>query len=298
MDLQITYQQMIERGLSARTIRYTHAVLRSAMRQAFQWRLLLENPVDGAKVPQQLRGEMRSLTVEQAQTFLKAALRTPYGTVLAVALTTGVRPSEYLGLEWQDIDWARQIISVVRSIRRINGRWRFCDTKRSRIRRPIKLQSWIVALLRDLQSRGSSHSLCPGAQNLVFRRVSGQPINADYLAKQCRLIFDRVGLPRIRLYVLRHSAATIALAAGVSPKIVSEQLGHASTAFTLDTYAHVLPDMQDEAEEEIMATVATKALARPGLKTHEESLRLTFPALVTRLTDLIGRKLTAYVAGD
>jgi integrase len=59
MDLQITYQQMIERGLSARTSRYTHAVLRSAMRQIFQWRLLLENPVDGAKVPQQLRGEMR-----------------------------------------------------------------------------------------------------------------------------------------------------------------------------------------------------------------------------------------------
>lgn len=217
------------------------------MRQAFQWPLLLENPVDGVKIPQQPRGEMRSLTVEQAQTFLKAALATPHGPVLAVALTTGMRPSEYLGLKWQDIDWARQTVSVVRSVRGLDGRWCFCDTKRSRSRRPIKLQRWIVALLRDLQTKASAHNLCPEAHDLVFRTPSGQPINAGYLAKHFRSILDLAGLPRIRLYDLRHSAATIALAAGVSPKVVSEQLGHASTAFTLDTYAHVLPHMQDEA---------------------------------------------------
>ena len=123
----------------------------------------------------------------------------------------------------------------------------FLRYKRSRSRRPVKLQRWIVALLRDLQTRASAHDLCPEAHDLVFRTSSGQPINADYLAKHFRSILDLAGLPRIRLYDLRHSAATIALAAGVSPKVVSEQLGHASTAFTLDTYAHVLPHMQDEA---------------------------------------------------
>jgi integrase len=253
LDLQTTYKHMIVRGLSARTIRYTHAVLRSAVRQAFQWRLLLENPVDGVKIPQQPRGEMRSLTVEEAQTFLKAALATPYGPVLAVALTTGMRPSEYLGLKWQDIDWARQTVSVVRSIRRLEGRWCFCETKRSRSRRPIKLQRWIVALLRDLQTKASEHDLVPDAHDLVFRTPAGQPINADYLAKHFRSMLALAGLPRIRLYDLRHSAATIALAAGVSPKVVSEQLGHASTAFTLDTYAHVLPHMQDEAATRVEA---------------------------------------------
>ena len=75
----------------------------------------------------------------------------------------------------------------------------------------------------------------------------GTPISADYLAKYFRSILDRAGLLRIRLYDLRHSVATIELAAGVSPEVVSEQFGHASTAFTLDTYAHVLPRMQDEA---------------------------------------------------
>ena len=93
LDVQTTSQKMIERGLSARTVRYTHAVLRSAIRQALQWRLLLDKPVDGVKIPQQARGEMRSFTVEQAQTFVKAALVTSHGPALAVALTTGVRPS-------------------------------------------------------------------------------------------------------------------------------------------------------------------------------------------------------------
>jgi len=151
------------------------------------------------------------------------------------------------------LDWARQTVSVVRSIRRLTGRWCFCDTKRSRGRRPIKLQRWIFVLLRDLQTKASAHYLCPEGHDLVFRTPSGKPINSDYLAKHFRSILDLVGLPRIRLYDLCHSAATIALAAGVSPKVVSEQLGHASTAFTLDTYAHVLPHMQDEAVARVEA---------------------------------------------
>ncbi len=135
----------------------------------------------------------------------------------------------------------------------MNGRWCFCDTKRSRSRRPIRLQRWIVTLLRDLQTKAIEHDLCPEGHDLIFRTPSGEPINADYLAKHFRSILDLAGLPRIRLYDLRHSAATIALAAGVSPKVVSEQLGHASTAFTLDTYAHVLPHMQDEAAAKVEA---------------------------------------------
>ncbi len=90
LDLQITYQQMIERGLSARTVRYTHVVLKSALQQALQWRLLLENPADGVKVPQQSRNEMRALTLEQVRLLLDAALTTPHGPVFAVALTTAM----------------------------------------------------------------------------------------------------------------------------------------------------------------------------------------------------------------
>jgi integrase len=158
-------------------------------------------------------------------------------------------------LSGKTIDWARQTASIVRSIQKRNGKWCFSDTKRSRSRRPIRLQSWIAARLREVQRRTVSRSSCPEAVDLVFKTPSGQPINANSLAKQFKSILQLAGLPPMRLYDLRHSAATIALAAGVSPKVVSEQLGHASTAFTLDTYAHVLPHMQDEAAARVEAVL-------------------------------------------
>jgi integrase len=232
------------------------------MRQALNWRLLLESPVDGLKLPQQSRNEMQALTVEQVRTFLKAALATPHGPALAVAVATGMRPSEYLGLKWQDIDWVRQTVSVVRSLRRLNGRWCFADPKRSRSRRPIKLQNWIADILHGLYvartPTTTSNKLSAEGTDLVFKTVSGHPMNADCLVKHFRSILEVAGLPRIRLYELRHTAATLALAAGVSPKVVSEQLGHASTAFTLDTYAHVLPHMQDEAATKVEAMLFGK----------------------------------------
>ena len=117
---------MTERGLSARTVRYTHVCAKVCDAAGRAVALLLENPADGRQNTAASReSEMRSLTVDQARTFLKAAQGTQYGPVLAVALTTGMRPSEYLGLKWQDIDWARQTVSVVRSIRRLDGRWCF-----------------------------------------------------------------------------------------------------------------------------------------------------------------------------
>ena len=94
---------------------------------------------------------------------------------------------------------------------------------------------------------------------LVFKTGSGHPISSDSLAKQFKSILERAGLPRIRLYGLPHTAATLALAAGVPPKVVSEQLGHASAAFTLDTYAHVLPHMQDEAAPKVEAMLLAPA---------------------------------------
>jgi integrase len=191
---------------------------------------------------------MRALNVDEARTFLGAALATPHGLVLALALTTGMRPSEYLALKWQNIDWTRQTVSVVRSLRRLNGRWCFTDTKRSRSRRLIKLQNWNVAFLREYRTTSTAaDNSCPEAIDLVFRTASGEPINAASLAKHFKSIVQLAGVPRVRLYDLSHTAATLALVAGVPPKVVSEQLGHASAAFTLDTYAPVLPHMQDEA---------------------------------------------------
>jgi integrase len=249
LDVQDAYQKMIDRGLSARTVRYTHSVFRSAMRQAIRWRLLLQDPTDGTQLPRLGRREVRVLTAEQCRIFLSAALKTHYGPVFAVALTTGMRPSEYLALKWQDIDWDRGTVSVVRTLERSAGGWRFAETKRARSRRIIKLQEWMLERLKDLHARTIQRNgrSWPAGAELIFTTPAGRPIHSDKLAKRFKSTLRQVGLPLVRLYDLRHTAATLALAAGVPPKVVAEQLGHASAAFTLDVYSHLLPHMQEEA---------------------------------------------------
>jgi len=116
-------------------------------------------------------------------------------------------------------------------------------------------------ILRWPENRRKHSSLLHLGDQLLGGFAADQPMNADCLAKHFRSIIKAAGLPRIRLYDLRHTAATLALAAGVSPKVVSEQLGHASTAFTLDTYAHVLPHMQDEAAAKVEAMLFGTASA-------------------------------------
>ena len=266
LDIQSVYQQLVERGLSARTIRYTHSVLRSAMRQAIRWRLLAEDPTNGAQLPRQQRPELRVLTAEQSRLFLEAAMQTPYGPVFAVALTTAARPSEYLALKWHDINWERGTVSIARTLEKVSGGWRFAETKRARSRRVIKLQGWVLELLRNLSAKTNPKSAGRGSlgmADLIFTTPPGRPIDSDELAKKFKSILEQVGLPIIRLYDLRHTGATLALAAGVPPKVVSEQLGHASAAFTLDIYSHVLPHMQEEAAvrvEEVLLGRFTQAV--------------------------------------
>jgi integrase len=266
LDVQDAYQKMIDRGLSSRTVRYTHSVLRSAIRQAIRWRLLLQDPTDGAQLPRLGRREMRVLDAEQSRIFLGAALKTHYGRVFAVALTTGMRPSEYLALKWSDIDWDRGTVSVVRTLERSAGGWRFAETKRARSRRVIKFQDWVLEILKNLQAKTIRRSGCsrPDNSELVFTCPTGRPIYSDKLARRFKAILRQAGLPVVRLYDLRHTSATLALAAGVPPKVVAEQLGHASAAFTLDVYAHLLPHMQEQAAKKVEEVLLGLALVHPS----------------------------------
>jgi integrase len=209
---------------------------------------------------------MRVLGAEQSRAFLSAALKTHYGPVFAVALTTGMRPSEYLALKWQDIDWVRGTVSVVRTLEKVSGGWRFAETKRARSRRIIKFQDWVLETLKNLQARTIRRSGCsrPDNPELVFTSPAGGPIYSDKLAKRFKAILGQNGLPIIRLYDLRHTAATLALSAGVPPKVVAEQLGHASAAFTLDVYSHLLPHMQEEAAIKVDSCRAGSATAPDG----------------------------------
>jgi integrase len=252
-DIQTMYNAMQHRRLSPRTIRYTHAVLHAALDQAVQWRLVDSNPASGIDLPKPRRAEIRVMRPDEARRFLDHIAGTRHGALFGLALTTGMRPSEYLALRWSDIDWEEETASVTRSLKKGTG-WSFAQTKRTRSRRVVKLAAWVIVELRSLWLAEVTEC-CETSVEVrpIFRSVSGRPINSDYLARVFKRRLQEAGLPPMRLYDLRHTAATLALSAGVPAKVISEQLGHASCAFTLDVYTHVLPHLQADAVRRVEA---------------------------------------------
>jgi integrase len=252
-DIQTMYNAMQHRRLSPRTIRYTHAVLHAALEQAVRWRLVDSNPASGIDLPKPRRAEIRVMRPDEARRFLDHIAGTRHGALFGLALTTGMRPSEYLALRWSDIDWEEETASVTRSLKKGRG-WSFAPTKRSRSRRVVKLGARVVVQLRALwRADVSELGETPLDIRPIFRSLSGQPVNSDYLARVFKRQLQEAGLPPMRLYDLRHTAATLALSAGVPAKVISEQLGHASSAFTLDVYTHVLPHLQADAVRRVEA---------------------------------------------
>jgi integrase len=205
-DIQTLYRELLNRSLSARSIRYTHAVLRSALKQAVRWNLILANPADFVDLPRQDRPRVGVLSVEQARMFIKAISGNPYEALFALAMTTGMRPSEYLALTWNDLDLERGTVSICRTLEWRKGGWQFADTKRSRSRRIVRLQAWVVALLQGHLPKDQGVS----GDNLVFRAKRGSPIRESHLMRcHFKPLLESAGLPSIRLYDLRHTAATI-----------------------------------------------------------------------------------------
>lgn len=248
-EIQRVYAQMLERGLSARTIEYTNAVLQSAFRQAVRWKMLADDPCVGVDLPPLKRNEMDALGVEECRRFLTTARQSKWFALFALALTTGMRPSEYLALKWSDIDWQRGMASVSRTVRVSVSGCHFDDTKRKRSRRIVKIQGFVLEALENLKR---PHPLLvepkpESTYNLIFCSSNGNPLRQRTVKREFRKVLGAAGIRQVRLYDLRHTSATLAMAAGVSVKVISEQLGHASISFTLERYSHVLPSIQDEA---------------------------------------------------
>jgi integrase len=253
IDIQNLYAQMFERGLSARTIEYTSAVLRSAFRQAVRWKMLAEDPCAGVDLPRLKRKEMEALSVEECRRFLEVAEKSESFPLLALALTTGMRPSEYLALKWSDIDWQRGTASVCRTIQVSRSSGTFDDTKRKRSRRIVKLQKFVLKALQSLRGKqdGEGEGNCSLTHELIFVSPAGLPLKQRAVKREFRRLLAIAGTRSARLYDLRHTAATLGIAAGVSVKVISDQLGHASISFTLERYSHVLPSIQDEAAAKV-----------------------------------------------
>lgn len=254
--LQGLYSDLADTGLSAHSIRRTHAVLHRAFSQAMRWGEMVRNPCDAVDQPRAGRKEMPTLSADQVGLLLTSTASDRYHAVYALAVTTGMRLGEILGLKWSDVELDAGRLSIRRSLQRQRvGGLTFTEPKTAKSRRTVELSRTALAALREHRTRQLRERLAMGAVwqdfDLVFTNAIGGALDPGGVSTAFQVALSSAGLPKVRFHDLRHTAATLCLQAGVHIKLVSEMLGHSSVVITMDTYSHVVPTMHSAAPRAI-----------------------------------------------
>jgi integrase len=247
------YCERLDSSLAPRMVQLVHVTLHKALEQAVADALIPRNATDAVRPPRPTTKEIRPLDREQARTLLEAAGGERLEALYILALTTGMRQGELLGLKWDDVDLERGTLQVRRTLSTANGPgFAFHPPKTAKGRRSIGLTKRAVRSLRkhrvaQLEERVGLAGPYTD-HGMVFSTRRGTPIpRADLTNRSFKPLLRRAGLPDMRFHDLRHTCATLLLERGIHAKIVQELLGHATISVTLDTYSHVLPGMGDAA---------------------------------------------------
>jgi integrase len=246
------YREKLQAGLSPRTVQYIHVTLHKALKQAVQDGLIPRNATEAVKAPQVRRQEISPLSAEQVKVLLETACGDRLEALFVLAIHTGLRQGELLGLKWEDVDLESGTVRVRRTLATTKSGPMLTAPKTKGSRRSVKLTQGASDALRSHLTRQLQEIDRVGSlwreNGLVFASETGEPLDRRYLtSRRFKVLLKSAGLPAIRFHDLRHTCATLLLTKNVNPKIVSEMLGHATIAITLDTYSHVLPNMRDQA---------------------------------------------------
>jgi integrase len=240
-----------------RTVSHVHARLRGALNQAFKWGMAPRNVAALVDPPRVSHSEVTPLDPQQARRLLEALEGERLQALFAMPLAAGLRPSEALGLRWQDVDFGAGTISVFQGVQRLEGKLRVQELKTRRSRRTISLPSSVLDLLRAHQARQQEARTVLGPEwkdtGLVFTTWFGTALEPRNVVRSFKRILHKAGLPDIRFYDLRHTCASLLLAQGVHPRVVMEILGHSQIGLTMNTYSHVIPQLQQEAASKLDA---------------------------------------------
>jgi integrase len=233
-------------ALSPKTVYEIHLVIRGALDDAVRRGLLTRNVALIARSPRLkaiTKTEAQSWTAEQLQQFLRAAAGHQLFPLLWLAAMTGMRRNEVLGLKWDDIDFQRKTISLNRGLVAVGYELHQTRGKTRNARRPIDLDDTTLTVLAGWKALRAAEFAAVGVDSdgWVFTDGDGEPIHPHALSQTFERIAQRAGVPIIRLDDLRHTHGTLLIKEGIPVKVVSERLGHANIAFTIQTYQHVSP---------------------------------------------------------
>jgi integrase len=242
-------------GMAPKTVQNIHAILHRALRDAMRWGYVARNVADAVDPPKGLPAERQVWTPEQLRAFLTHVCEDRLYAAWLLVATTGLRRAELAGLRWVDVDFEAGRVSPRRPRVVVDYVVVESDAKTPKGRRSLALDPVTLATLKAHRVRQAEEKriVGPGYQDsgLVFTMPDGSPIHPQRISAWFVQHTRAAGLPRIRLHDVRHSYATAALAAGVSPKVISQRLGHATIAITMDTYSHVIPGLDEQAAETV-----------------------------------------------
>jgi integrase len=247
-------------GLSPRTVRYVHTIVRKALADAMKKGRITRNVADAADAPKVGRPrEMAFWTPEQVKTLFIAIEDDSLRALWRLLVTTGMRRGEVVGIRWQDLDLDGARLIIRQSVVTVGYRTEVSTPKNDQAR-VVDLDAETVAVLKAHRATQAAAKLALGPDwtdsDRVFVREDGRPIHPEVVSKRFLKLVERAGLPRITLHGLRHTHVAILANTDVPVKVISERLGHATVAFTLDRYAHVLPGAQSEAAARFAAAVS------------------------------------------
>ncbi len=259
-DVQRLYASRLAAGLSPTSVRHVHGLLHRALGDAVRWGLVTRNVTEAVDPPRRSTPEATTWSPRQVATVLAVSADDDLEALWRLVLITGLRRGELLGLRWIDVDLDAGALAVRRTLSRgYTSRLEAGEPKSASGKRRVALPASVVESLRRHSVCQLEQRLAAGPayqdQDVVFANATGRPIHPNTLARRFAKLAERAGVPPIRFHDLRHTNATIDLAAGTHPKIVQERLGHADISMTMNLYSHVTADMQRQAADRLDAMI-------------------------------------------
>lgn len=261
--VQKMINDMIARELSPKNIRDTYNNINAAMKKAVILRMIPFNPCEGVALPKLKRYKAKVYDLEMIHKLLAIAKNTDMYLPILLCVTAGLRRGELLALRWDNIDFDNSILQIRSNMVKGEKDFIIKSPKTEAGIRDIHLGDEVMEVLKKERSKYVSKlfSKDNNFQNLnfVICQKDGSPIRPDSMSQKWRRFLEDNQLPSIRFHDLRHSNATALIQAGVNPRVVQQRLGHSDVNITLNTYTHVLPDMDVEAAAKIDSIILKKA---------------------------------------